>query len=46
MTIFELDIDSQFNFYFPKCKNNNFVIEEKERFYKCENCGFVNEMGD
>lgn len=29
MAIFELGIDSQLNFYCPKCKNNNVVLEEK-----------------
>ena len=49
MAIFESGINPQLNFYCPKCKSNNVILEEKERYYrvcKCKSCGFVNEIKD
>lgn len=49
MAIFEMGISPELNFYCPKCKSNNIVIEKKDRYYrvyKCKSCDFINEVED
>ena len=40
----ELGIDVSLNFFCPKCRSNNIVIDMEEKYYKfhrCDDCGFV-----